>query len=484
MFQVVKKLKRLKVPLKHLNSEGYGDIENTAKVAKLLLDNIQRNLHGDPTNEVIQAEERVAVQTFRELEEARIAFLEQKAKAKKAQNKVLSIKDSNGLVCNDSSAIEQAFIAYYKDLLGSSTSVTSICFEVVRRGKTVSREHARQMVQEVTYDEIKEALFSIPVEKASGPDGYSSGFFHDAYEIVGEDIVHAVQELAGVLTEIISMNQSAFIRDREIVDNILICQDLARLYSRKSCSPRVMMKVDIRKAYDTIVWNFVGDMLEALRFPSQMVNWILKCVTTTSFTLSLNRSNFWAMKLNHLAFADELLLFAKISRISGFQRGTLPFRYLGISISHKILSNAVCSKLVDKIVAKVRGWGTKHLSYAGRLVIVKSVLTQMHSYWVRIFLLPKGVIHKVDSICRNYLWAGSDEYRHAPPVALETCCLPCDKGGLGISNCHLRNIAVLGKYSWWISQLKDSLWVKWVHTIYIKQQDWWQYQPSINSSWT
>ncbi|XP_074296884.1 uncharacterized protein LOC141627544 [Silene latifolia] len=197
-----------------------------------------------------------------------------------------------------------------------------------------------------------------------------------------------------------------------------------------------------------------------------------------------------AMKLSHLAFADDLLLFCKgdfssvkilmrafltfseasrlkfnsdksdlylngvgsdiaaqISRISGFQRGTLPFRYLGIFISQKRLSTTECSKLVDKIVAKIRGWGTKHLSYASRLVLVKSVLTQMHSYWARIFLLPKGVIHKVDSICRNYLWAGLDEYMLAPSVAWETCYLPCDNGGLLIINCHLLNIAVFGKYS-------------------------------------
>ncbi|XP_074289356.1 uncharacterized protein LOC141614510 [Silene latifolia] len=37
---------------------------------------------------------------------------------------------------------------------------------------------------------------------------------------------------------------------------------------------------------------------------------------------------------------------------------------------------------------------------------------------------------------------------------------------------------------WWIAQKKDSLWVKWVHHINMKQAEWWTYHPSVNSSWT
>ncbi|XP_074278687.1 uncharacterized protein LOC141602283 [Silene latifolia] len=40
MFQVVKKLKRLKCSLKKLNREGYGDVENAAQVAKVFLEHI------------------------------------------------------------------------------------------------------------------------------------------------------------------------------------------------------------------------------------------------------------------------------------------------------------------------------------------------------------------------------------------------------------------------------------------------------------
>ncbi|XP_074290539.1 uncharacterized protein LOC141617253 [Silene latifolia] len=52
-FQVVKKLKLLKYPLRQLNKEGFGDIINTAKVAQLLLEDIQKKLHQDPQNALL-----------------------------------------------------------------------------------------------------------------------------------------------------------------------------------------------------------------------------------------------------------------------------------------------------------------------------------------------------------------------------------------------------------------------------------------------
>ncbi|XP_074297646.1 uncharacterized protein LOC141628394 [Silene latifolia] len=135
------------------------------------------------------------------------------------------------------------------------------------------------------------------------------------------------------------------------------------------------------------------------------------------------------------------------------------------------------------MVLRIHSWGAKQLSYAGRLTLVKAVLTQLHCYWARIYLLPKGIIQKVDSICRNYLWSGKEGYHRVPAVSWERCCQSKLYGGLGINNSHVWNIASIGKYSWWVSNKKDSLWVKWIHHLYVKQQDWWNYSPNINSSW-
>ncbi|XP_074297717.1 uncharacterized protein LOC141628476 [Silene latifolia] len=80
IFQVVKKLKLLKFPSWQFNKECFGDILNTAKVAQMLLEDIQRQLHQDPTNVGLQCEEIAAAQSFKDLDEAINLFLNQKAK--------------------------------------------------------------------------------------------------------------------------------------------------------------------------------------------------------------------------------------------------------------------------------------------------------------------------------------------------------------------------------------------------------------------
>ena len=48
------------------------------------------------------------------------------------------------------------------------------------------------------------------------------------------------------------------------------------------------MKVDIAKAYDTVSWSFLNNILIQFGFHSKMVNWIMKCVSTATFTLFIN----------------------------------------------------------------------------------------------------------------------------------------------------------------------------------------------------
>ncbi|XP_074287780.1 uncharacterized protein LOC141612930 [Silene latifolia] len=45
------------------------------------------------------------------------------------------------------------------------------------------------------------------------------------------------------------------------------------------------------------------------------------------------------------------------------------------------------------------------------------------------------------------------------------------------------NKALVGKLVDWIAAKKDSLWVKWVHQIYIRDKNWHEYTPSNDSSW-
>ena len=132
------------------------------------------------------------------------------------------------------------------------------------------------------------------------------------------------------------------------------------------------------------------------------------------------------IKLTHLCFTDDLLIFSKgnldsvvgilevmkifytysglqlnntktelfssgmtkeeleeIQKQTGFKLCTLPVRYLGVPLVTRRLSAKDCTPLVDKIALRINCWSTKLLSYAGRLQLIQSVLFSLQNFWCR-----------------------------------------------------------------------------------------------------
>lgn len=67
--------------------------------------------------------------------------------------------------------------------------------------------------------------------------------------------------LKGVLDSIVSNCQSAFIPNGQISDNILLTQELIRNYHRRNVPSKVVFKIDINKAHDTVDWGFLRQCL-------------------------------------------------------------------------------------------------------------------------------------------------------------------------------------------------------------------------------
>lgn len=78
--------------------------------------------------------------------------------------------------------------------------------------------------------------------------------------------------LKAIIPSIINPIQSAFESNRQIMHNILICRDLLKHYKRKRSPPRCTMKIDLRKAYDSISWNFIKELMVAMKFPTQFID--------------------------------------------------------------------------------------------------------------------------------------------------------------------------------------------------------------------
>jgi hypothetical protein len=98
------------------------------------------------------------------------------------------------------------------------------------------------------------------------------------------------------------------------------------------------------------------------------------------------------------------------SNIFGCQCGTYPFKYLGILMHHKKLSNNDW-KIIEQIIEKkLSSWKRKHLSIGGRLVLINLVLTSLVMFMLSLFEVPRGVLGKIDYYRSRFYWQ-SDQHK-------------------------------------------------------------------------
>jgi hypothetical protein len=91
-----------------------------------------------------------------------------------------------------------------------------------------------------------------------------------------------------ILCGIISPSQCVFITEKLIQYGIWLCQELLKNYHKSNISPRCLIKLDIKKAIDSLEWAYLQTTMEDLGFPKQLIGWIMVCITNPSFSISLN----------------------------------------------------------------------------------------------------------------------------------------------------------------------------------------------------
>ncbi|CAH9084953.1 unnamed protein product [Cuscuta europaea] len=358
-FQIAKKLKLLKQPLKNLNKVEFGHISMKAKNAKEDFKRLNRLLLDSPDDADLKEQVNEARKRATFLGEAECSFFQQRAKAthileadkgtryfhaivnrNKARNTITSIRLDDGSLTTSIDHVGNEFVKFFVDLFGTEMETFSFDQTVLGIGPLIEPSVHDSLLSPITNKEIKDALFDIGDDKAPGPDGYSSAFFKKNWNVVGGgDVTRAIKEffnsgkmlkqlnhtvialipktshspmvsdyrpilctnvLYKIITKIIAARliptfsglinkaQGAFVDGRLMFDNIFLAQELVRRYNRKRISPRCMIKVDLRKAYDTISWDFLANVLKGLGYPVLFVGWIMECVTTASFSVSLN----------------------------------------------------------------------------------------------------------------------------------------------------------------------------------------------------
>jgi hypothetical protein len=101
------------------------------------------------------------------------------------------------------------------------------------------------------------------------------------------------------------------------------------------------------------------------------------------------------------------------------------------------------------------------LNHQGRLVLINSVLDGLATYLMQALVLPPGIVEKLDSKRRAFLWTVTDKTSGAKClVRWENVQKSKEEGGLGIRNLAIQNACLLLKLLHRLHH-PDSAWVAW-----------------------
>ncbi|KAE8662818.1 hypothetical protein F3Y22_tig00113124pilonHSYRG00138 [Hibiscus syriacus] len=460
--------------------------------------------------------------------------------------------DDNGNRLETYEDMSKEVVSLFSKLLGTSDPMVKDTDPALLNNLlnfSMPAEASSNLVKEVTEEEIKNAIFCQGNDKAPGPDGFTPYFFKISWAIVGNDVMSAIKfffsnafihpafnstiialvpkipnpsvvkdfrlisccsviykaitkilvnKMNAYLPQIITMNQTAFIRGRNIIDNSLLAQEMVKGYGRKVISPRCSMKIDLHKAFDSLHWGFILSILQALQFPNIFIDWIEICFTQAMYSISFNGSltgyfkgarglrrrdpispylfvlamnvlsnmlNLAAAKgifayhpkckkigLTHIFFADDLLIFCKGYVESGV--GVLSvldhfYQISGLNLnsskSELFAAAKDCEPLLGKIRQCLQHWSDRNLSYDSSLELIRSVLFSVCNFWCRQLILPASILKSVDQLCSR-----------ACTINLIRKILAGD----------------------------ESLWVAWLKSYVLKEHDFWNFEAGSNVSWS
>ncbi|GJR26099.1 RNA-directed DNA polymerase, eukaryota [Tanacetum coccineum] len=192
----------------------------------------------------------------------------------------------------------------------------------------------------ISNDEIRTAVWGCGEDKSPGPDGFTFEFFRKYWAVVGPDFSIAVEwffehgdfaigcsssfvalipkvldpkvvsdyrpisligslykvvtkilatRLSMVISDLISDVQTAFLPNRQILDGPFIINEiLARCKLKKQQA--MIFKVDFAKAYDSIRWDFLDDVLNSFGFGSKWRSWIRGSLSSGKASILVNGS--------------------------------------------------------------------------------------------------------------------------------------------------------------------------------------------------
>ncbi|XP_074342552.1 uncharacterized protein LOC141680149 [Apium graveolens] len=175
---------------------------------------------------------------------------------RRRNNRIHRLQNEEGAWVDWQNGLQNHITQFYTDLFtGAHTNHVEVIDAV---SQSISQTHNRELLQEVTKDEVSLVLFQMHPDKAPGPDGMTPAFFQKHWEIVGDDIVKMVSHFfcSGEILQ--GLNET----------NIILIPKKKNPTKVSDLRPIALCNV-LMKVITKVLANWMKDMLEKVVSESQ-----------------------------------------------------------------------------------------------------------------------------------------------------------------------------------------------------------------------
>ncbi|XP_071939040.1 uncharacterized mitochondrial protein AtMg00310-like [Coffea arabica] len=143
----------------------------------------------------------------------------------------------------------------------------------------------------------------------------------------------------------------------------------------------------------------------------------------------------------------------------------------------------VFAYIVDKARSKMQGWKHNLLSYAGKEVLLKSVIMALPTYTMSCCRLPKGLCAKICGHMAKFWRGQNEEERKVQWIRWEKITQVKGNGGLGFRELEHFISALLAKQLWRHLLQLELIVSKVLGAKYKLSQTGWEGEAPRNASW-